>query len=93
MKNFITKIGFLALLLVLPMQANAAKLALTPGNAQFTEGCVNSLNIVVNTEGENTMAVDAFLKYNPNEIEIIDSNGSLSGTQIKTGLKKSADMI
>ena len=85
MKNIITKIGFIALLLALPLQAHAAKMSLSPGNAQFTSGCVNSVDIVVNTEGENTMAVDAFLKYNPDEIEIIDSNGSLSGTQIKTG--------
>jgi hypothetical protein len=85
MKNFITKISFLALLFILPMQTHAAKLALTPGNAQFTSECINSLNIVVNTEGENTMATDAFLRYNPNEIEIIDSNSALGGTQIKTG--------
>lgn len=83
MKNRLKKLLLIGCLFVLPMQAHAAKMALSPGSGEFKTGCVNSVGIIVNTEGENTMAADAFLRFNPDEIEILDMNSSVSGVQIK----------
>lgn len=82
MKKTIKTLLITALFLI-PFQANAAKMALSPGNGEFRIGCTNRVNIIVNTEGENTMAADAFLRYNPKEIEILDMNPAVGGIQIK----------
>ncbi len=79
----IIQIFIIAALFTIPLSANAAKMALSPGNGEFKKGCVSTIGIVVNTEGENTMAADAFLRYNPEEIEILDMNSAIPGIQIK----------
>ncbi len=84
MKNFLKIIGLLALF-ILPIQVNAATLGLSPGSAEWTTGCTNTLSIVIDTEGVNSLAADAFLRYNPNEIEIIDQNGGIGGVQLGIG--------
>lgn len=66
-------------------QAHAAKMALSPGGGTFRNNCVNALNIIVNTEGVNSRSADAFLHYNPDEIEIIDQNSSIPGIQLRRG--------
>lgn len=66
-------------------EAHAAKMALSPGGGVFRNNCVNALNIIVNTEGINSRSVDAFLHYNPDEIEIIDQNAGIPGIQLRTG--------
>lgn len=65
--------------------AHAAKMALSPGSAELKAGCLNVVNIIVNTEGSDSMAADAFLKYNPNEIEIVDQMPDIPGTQLRIG--------
>ena len=86
MKNLIKNLWFAGLLFLLfSTPAHAAKMALSPGSAEFRSGCVNVLNVVLNTEGENTVAVDAFLRYNPAEIEILDQLSGVLGVQIRPG--------
>lgn len=85
-KLLLRTIGILALVILTPFaSAHAAKMALSPGNTEFKAGCTNRLDIIVNTEGENTTAADAFLSYNPDEIEIIDQSSAASGIQLRAG--------
>jgi len=86
MKNKITQILSVAVLLLMtPVSAHAAKMSLSPSGGALISGCPQTVNIIVNTEGENTMAADVFLRYNPDEIEIIDQVSSVGGVQIKPG--------
>ncbi|MBN2095781.1 hypothetical protein JW752_00065 [Candidatus Peregrinibacteria bacterium] len=70
MKNIIKIIGIAALLL-LPIKTHAAALSMNPASANLTEGCENTVNIMVDTQGAETRGADAFLSYNPNEIEVL----------------------
>lgn len=65
--------------------AHAASLGLSPGSADLISGCTYTASIVIDTEGINTLATDAFLTYNSSEIEIVDQNLSIPGTQIGIG--------
>jgi Bacterial Ig-like domain len=86
MKNQIPKIlGLMALLMLAPLQAHAAKLALSPATGEFKIGCATAVNIVINTEGKDSMAADAFLYYNPNELDIVDQMSSVPGVQLRPG--------
>ena len=85
MKTKIKILGFIAFLFLIPTNTNAAKMALSPGSSEMVSGCTSVLNIIVNTEGSDTTAVDAFLKYNPDEVEIIDQATGISGIQIRKG--------
>jgi len=75
----------MALILLAPLPAHAAKMALSPASGDFKIGCATAANIIVNTEGQNSMAADAFLRYSPDEIEIVDQMGSVGGTQLRPG--------
>lgn len=65
--------------------AHAGQMSLTPGGGELNLDCANKVSIIIDTEGINTVAADAFIRFNPNEIEIIDQNPSVGGTQISTG--------
>lgn len=87
MKNKLIR-GFLILVLTFLFHspsAHAAKMALSPGNAEFKAGCLNVVNLIINTEGSDSMAADAFLRYNPNEIEIVDQMPDIPGIQLRIG--------
>ena len=86
MKNFLKNLWLAGLLLLLSSApAHAAKMALSPGSTELRSGCITVLNIILNTEGVNTRATDAFLSYNPDEIEIIDQISSIPGLQLRAG--------
>ena len=85
MKKTIYSLLLLTLALVAPNGAQAAKMALSPASGTFSTGCPTALNIIVNTEGQDTMAADAFLRYNPNEVEIVDQLPGVAGVQIRPG--------
>ena len=51
--------------------AHAAELSLSPASGILTEGCQNTVDIIVNTQGADTRGADAFMTYNPNEIEML----------------------
>lgn len=74
-----------ALIFLAPMPAHAAKMALSPASGQFKVNCATAANIIVNTEGQNSMASDAFLFYNPDEIEIVDQMSGVGGVQLRPG--------
>jgi len=70
MKNIIKIIGIVALIF-LPIKTHAATLSMNPASANLTEGCENTVNIMVDTQGAETRGADAFLSYNPDEIEML----------------------
>jgi hypothetical protein len=73
MKNkilLITAAFALAALTAAP-QTQAAKMALSPSEGKFKIGCSNTVNVIINTEGIDSNAADAFLNYDPSQIEIL----------------------
>lgn len=82
MKRFI--FTFIGLLLTAQF-AQAATLSLSPAGGELVQGCEYKTSIIVDTQGDSSLAADAFLNYNPSEIEIIDQNPGLGGIQLGTG--------
>ncbi len=86
LKNFILfNILFLGLAFLINIEIEAASFKLSPNNKTLKEGCTYDLDIMINTEGQNSNAADIIINYNPSEIEIIDSKPGISGIQIKEG--------
>jgi hypothetical protein len=85
MKKYIILISFVALAFAMPNGAHAAKMALSPASGEFHTGCATAISIIVNTEGEKSTAADAFLHYNPDQIDIIDQLSSVGGVQLRPG--------
>jgi hypothetical protein len=85
--KFIQIISLVAILLsfVASIKTNAASIDFTPSTQQFISGCTSGVNIDVNATGQDSNAADMEISYNPNEIDIIDSNPDQDGIQIKTG--------
>lgn len=84
--SFLFRISFFFLLIIGSVQGTqAATFSLSPGSQQFTQECVSSVNILLDTEGASTNAVDMFLNFNSSEVEFIDQNPNIAGIQIKQG--------
>lgn len=81
----ISVFGAIGLGLLVGHSALAARFDLSPATTQFIEGCDSSVNIEVNTEGDLSDAANALVHYNPAEIEIVDADSGLPGTQIRSG--------
>lgn len=80
-KNLIIAVAFF----LMTPHTFAAKMALSPNGGELISGCQHRINIVINTEGVNSRAADAFLSYNPAEIDIIDQLANIGGTQLRPG--------
>ncbi len=78
-------LAVLALMFQLP-STQAASLALTSAPPNLFPGCVISVDILINTQGQDVNAVDVFLNYNPAELTIVDQNPNIAGTQISKGV-------
>ena len=85
MKKIFLSLSLATLALAVPSPAHAAKMALSPAGGELKTGCPTAISIVVNTEGENSMAADAFLRYNPDQIEMVDQMSGVAGTQLRPG--------
>ncbi len=72
MKKILLCSFIIGLLIAFQTPAYAAKLSLSPASASLTEECQNTVNIMVDTQGAETRGADAFMSYNPNEIEMLD---------------------
>ncbi|HUT21844.1 MAG TPA: Ig-like domain-containing protein [Candidatus Bipolaricaulota bacterium] len=75
---------FLAVILIFGQDALAAKFYFAPAGGSMSSNCENSLDIMIDTEGAGTIAADAIIEFNPDDIEIIDQSPA-PGIQIKTG--------
>jgi hypothetical protein len=65
--------------------ARAASLNFTPSSTAFKQACSSKVDLVVDTQGVSTNAVDAVVFFNTNEVTIEDQNASVPGTQIRPG--------
>jgi hypothetical protein len=76
----------LFVLFFLATKAEAARFYFTPATNQFLQTCTSSVDIYVDTQGQQSNAADIEVNFNSNEVEIIDSNSSLPGKQIANGI-------
>lgn len=70
MKKLLSLSALALSLLATPMPAHAAKMALSPAEAELRASCLNTVSLIINTEGVQSNAADAFLSFNPDEIEV-----------------------
>lgn len=63
----------------------AARFELSPASTGFTTGCNSAVNIEIDTAGASSDAANILIRYNPAQIEIVDSNPAVSGIQIRNG--------
>ncbi len=66
-------------------QVMNGKFYLSPKSTTFIQECNNTINIMVSTGSNHSDAANVVVKYNPGEIEILDADSNLSGTQIIPG--------
>ncbi|MBU0531525.1 carboxypeptidase-like regulatory domain-containing protein [Patescibacteria group bacterium] len=69
----------------LAASANAADFYLSPSSDQFTTDCEESVDIMIDSEGDTTDAANIYVYYDPAEVEIVDKDAFTDGTQIQTG--------
>jgi hypothetical protein len=67
------------------MPVQAATLQFSPPTATLTQGCYNSIDINIDVTGEVSNAADIEITYDPTQINIIDSDPNIAGTQIRPG--------
>lgn len=91
-KNFFALILFLFFISffvnsgITKAQTQAATLALDPSTGSYIIGNTYTLNIRLNTNGNDTAGADIhYLNYNPSLIEIQDSVSQTAGVQIQAG--------
>lgn len=70
-----------------------ATLVLSPASGSFTNGSNFDVNIILNTGGQDTVSTDVIISYNPSQLEVIDSNSSVSGVQIQGGTLYPAEKL
>ena len=70
---------------VISPKVSAASFDFNPASNQFLAGCRSAINIDANANSESSNAADIEIRYNPNEIDILDSDPNIPGTQIKSG--------
>jgi len=77
----------LALSLMFSTKAKAqgsASFSLSPSSGTITSQNFD-VNVMINTGGSGTDGSDIQIKYDPNFLDVVDQNSSVSGVQIKTG--------
>lgn len=81
-------LGLSASLLVLfagPALAAAATLKLSPTSGSFDAGGTLEVKVLLDTSGAATSGTDADLTFDPNVLQVVDANNSLTGVQIAAG--------
>jgi len=84
-RYIILYIALITVSLALGATAHAARFELSPSSGAFGVGCDSIINIMMSTEGLESDAANIIMHYNPSEIEIIDSDGTLPQVQIRPG--------
>lgn len=77
--------GFLKLITGFIGTQEKAILSLSPASGSYTVGDNFSVNVLVNTKGQNVVVVGAYLNYNPKQLEVVNINtdNSVFGTNYK----------
>lgn len=74
-----------AAVLVGPALANAATLSLSPTSGTTAAGSSFEVKINLDTGSVSTNGTDAYIRFDPNTLQVVDANASTSGTQILAG--------
>lgn len=77
-------LGFAAIM-VAPAFASAATLSLSPATGTHAVGEEFEVKILLDTSGTTTSGTDAYIRYDPNTLSVVDANSSTEGTQILPG--------
>lgn len=72
-------------ILCFPSVAQAAQFSFDSSNIKYSQGCETDLRVIIDPEGIKSNGADLIVRYNQNELEIIDTDPSLQGIQISTG--------
>lgn len=87
--RFISYIFWVALAAVAcmaaPASVSAATLSLSPSTGSFAAGDTFEVKILLNTSGNTTSGTDAYVRFDPNSLQVVDANSSAEGTQILPG--------
>lgn len=83
MKNSIFILAALLTFVIFPV--SAASFQMTGLKEIDSSKCLYEYSIYVDTEGKDSNAADLIIKYNPNEVSIVDADKTKSGIQIETG--------
>lgn len=86
----LTAVGITALMSMVPAaaaQSSDAKalLMVSPANGTFTVGAIIPVDVLLDTKGVSVSQVDFKLKYDPEYLEVQDSDSTRTGLQIKDG--------
>lgn len=70
---------------VVPAFASAATLSLSPSSGTQAAGSTFEVKILLNTENATTSGTDAYIRFDPNVLQVVDANSSSEGVQILPG--------
>ncbi len=62
-----------------------ATLALSPASSNVTIGNTFTVSVILNTGGQATAGSDAYINYNPQDLEVQDALSGTNGVQIQPG--------
>jgi hypothetical protein len=83
--RIISALFVLCFLNIFSTGVEASRYIMSPSTAALVEGCDNTIDIKIDTEGQSTNAADVIIHYDPTKITILDSDATLAGIQIKPG--------
>jgi hypothetical protein len=82
---FVTLPNFVLLDSKIHAQTADARFYFSPASQEFKKGCKYEAKIMIDPGSNASNAANIFVEYDPNEVEIIDSDNSMPGKQIKAG--------
>ncbi len=78
-------IGACIVALAVPAIASAATLTLSPTSGTYAVGDTIEVKIQLDTSGISTSGTDVYVRFDPNVLQVVDSNSSATGVQISPG--------
>jgi len=76
----------LGITVFMPLRLNAATYQMADLVELDKSKCLYSVSIFIDTEGVDSNAADLLIKYDPNEVTVIDVDKLTSGVQVVTGI-------
>jgi hypothetical protein len=70
---------------IIPINVQAATFSFDPETASYIQGCTYNVDVLIDTEGSTSNSADIIINFDPNEVEIIDSDLLNTGIQITPG--------
>ena len=76
---------FIGILSIHKVEA-AGTFSISPTSGNFIRSCTQTAKVMINVTSGQSNAADIILTYDPNKIEILDSNPAVPGIQIQSGI-------